>query len=298
MQSLLSATTLLSPSPRPQSIPPTSALLQPHDGAPLSYDTSLIPEKYLRAQKAEGAGGRGRNLVRSPPSTLLDAPTRAAMDMPNGYTARGQARAVRGADGGRDSVYENGHYDERDNPDPSRSEVTPLLSPSPRRASASRKSFLSPPLEPTFLGRTTSRPSSAGSNILRRLWVPGRASTPSKPLTRPTFPPPSLSTYSPLPFAPLSPRAKLTLFINQTISIALSTVFLAGVVAWALAVEIKQKLPQWIWPTKGETFPWDDDKYWRKEGRKVSKEPKDYARQVGMDIEDQVVETEDGYHLK
>lgn len=65
-----------------------------------------------------------------------------------------------------------------------------------------------------------------------------------------------------------------------------------------MTIEIKQKLPQWIWPTKGRTFPWDDDRYWRKEGKKVSKDPRDYARQVGMEIEEQVVETEDGYYLK
>jgi hypothetical protein len=53
-----------------------------------------------------------------------------------------------------------------------------------------------------------------------------------------------------------------------------------------------------VWPGKGKSFPWDDDKYWKKEGRKVSKDPRDYARQVGMDIEHQVVETEDGYLLK
>lgn len=181
----------------------------------------------------------------------------------------------------------------------SRPESTPLLSPSPKRAGPS---FLSPrspvPSQPTFLGRATSRPSSAGSNgsILRR--IIDRASTPSQQSTRPTFPPPSLSTYSPLPFAPLSLRAKLGLLFSQTVSVLLSTVFLAGVVGWALTIEIKQKLPQWIWPTKGRTFPWDDDRYWRKEGKKVSKDPRDYARQVGMEIEEQVVETEDGYYLK
>jgi hypothetical protein len=92
--------------------------------------------------------------------------------------------------------------------------------------------------------------------------------------------------------------AKINLFINQSISVGLSTVFLAFVVSWAMAGETARRLPKWIWPGKGKKFPWDDDQYWRKEGRKISKDPRDYARQVGMDIEHQTVETEDGYLLK
>jgi hypothetical protein len=92
--------------------------------------------------------------------------------------------------------------------------------------------------------------------------------------------------------------AKINLFINQTISIILSTFFLVFVVAWALSTEIARALPKWIRPGPTKKFPWDDDRYWRKEGRKISKEPRDYARQVGMDIENQTVETEDGYLLR
>ena len=65
-----------------------------------------------------------------------------------------------------------------------------------------------------------------------------------------------------------------------------------------MSAELVKALPKWMRPIKAKTFPWDDDSYWRKEGRKVSKDPRDYARQVGMDIEHQTVETEDGYLLR
>lgn len=296
MVSLLSTTTLLT-STTP-SIDYNSPLLKPKSGAPLYNDPSLIPAKYrIDPEKADliqdlTSTPKAIRLVRSPPSTLLDAPTRAAMNLPNEHTALGQARAMRGYE-------ETSEFDPlASSPHSAGSEYTPLIAPSPQRAGS--RSLLSPPNhhQPSFLGRATSRPSSAGSNgnILRRFIQ--RATTPSQELTRPTFPPPTLTTYSPLPFAPLTFSAKVALFFSQAASIAVSTVALAIVVSWALFIEVKQKLPQWIWPTKKRIFPWDNDAYWRKEGRKVSKEPRDYARQVGLDIEDQVVETEDGYYLK
>jgi hypothetical protein len=148
------------------------------------------------------------------------------------------------------------------------------------------------------LSRSSSNAStSSNRGILRRIFI-DRATTPSQHLTRPTFPPVSLTTYSPQPHTPLSILAKINLAINQTISIVLSTFFLGFVVSWAMSMETLRALPKWIRPDKVQKFPWDDDKYWRKEGRKISKEPKDYALQVGMDIENQTVETEDGYLLR
>jgi hypothetical protein len=217
------------------------------------------------------------------------------MNMPNASTAHGQARALRGGEA------KTPEYELKEDGSLSMSgsmygnadgvqiggETTPLLSPTPRHPGQ---------------GVPISRPSSAQSTtsnrgILRRIFI-DRAGTPSQHLTRPTFPPPSLSTYSPIPPSPLSLLAKITLFINQTISILLSTFFLAFVVAWALAAEIAKGLPKWVWPDRPKKFPWDDEKYWRKEGRGVSKDPKAYARQIGMDIENQTVETEDGYYLR
>lgn len=62
--------------------------------------------------------------------------------------------------------------------------------------------------------------------------------------------------------------------------------------------ELSRVLPRWLSSGETKKFPWDDERYWKKEGRKISKEPRDYARQVGMDIENQTVETEDGYYLR
>lgn len=67
---------------------------------------------------------------------------------------------------------------------------------------------------------------------------------------------------------------------------------------WAVAAELAKWLPKWIWPDRSRKFPWDDEEYWKKEGRTVSKDPAFYAKQVGMDIEHQTVETDDGYYLK
>lgn len=306
---------------------PRSALT-PVPGAPLSADQSLVPPKYLSEKSTStGASPSGTtstspisstassvnlhparvpppalNLVRSPPSQLLDAPARAALNMPNSMTAPGQARAVRGGEA-RTPEYEidvedygsgngNGNGSGTANGvrmgwgDASRGraeENVPLLAPTPMRPGLSRSS--------------SAASTSSNRGILRRIFI-DRATTPSQHLTRPTFPPPSLSTYAPQPPSPLTLTAKINLFINQGISIALSTVFLAFVVSWAMSVEVARALPRWIWPGPGKKFPWDDEKYWKKEGRKISKEPRDYALQVGMDIENQVVETEDGYHLR
>lgn len=278
---LLSATTsILSPSPITK---PRSPLAPSTSGAPLANDTTLIPQKYLSQTSTSfpqtnttGYNHRPALNLRSPPSTLLDAPGRAALNMPNGLTASGQARAVRGGEA-KTPEYE---LDQE--------EYTPLLAPTPgypNRPGISRSSST---------GSTTS---TGNRGILRRIFI-DRATTPTQHLTRPTFPPPSSSTYSPLPPSPLTISSKVNLFINQTISILLSTVFLTFVVAWALFAEITKGLPKWVWRTSPKVFPWDDQKYWQKEGRKVSKDPSDYARQVGMDIEHQTVETEDGYYLK
>ena len=269
-------------------------------GAPLASDTSLIPSKYLEKADIAAASPVSStasavnlhpalndhplklNLIRSPPSQLLDAPARAALNMPNGATASGQARAVRGGEATtpdydieEGEMYNGGRR--------GRDENVPLLAPTAVRPGLSRSS--------------SAASTSSSRGILRRIFI-DRASTPSQHLSRPTFPPPSLSTYHPVPHSPLTLSAKINLFINQTISVILSTFFLAGVVLWATSVEIARALPKWINSTSGKKFLWDDEKYWKKEGRKISKDPRDYAQQVGMDIEHQVAETEDGYLLK
>ncbi|WVR04487.1 hypothetical protein IAU60_001491 [Kwoniella sp. DSM 27419] len=319
-------TSIISPPPPDQ----PRGSLSPNGGAPLTGDTFLIPSKYLSADRKrdEEIGGpcsprdtfaaQGLSsshnpypsrlspspsksphiqLTRAPPSTLLDAPARAAMSMPNGSTAAAQARAVRGGEV-RTPEYEVDDDGFGSLSPSSRSrgrrgeESTPLLAPTPQYPGMNHGSG----------GPGLSRSSSAASNsssrgILRRIFI-DRAGTPSQHLSRPTFPPPSLSTYSPLPPSPLTLGAKINLFINQAISVTLSTYFLIFVVLWAFSAECAKALPKWVWPDKPRNFPWDDEKYWRKEGKKVSKDPADYAKQVGMDIEHQTVETDDGYYLK
>ncbi|OWT37789.1 lipid particle protein [Cryptococcus neoformans var. grubii Br795] len=297
--SFLNATAaFIAPSPIAKSRSP----LSPTEGAPLSGDTTLIPNKYLNEKRDEDTGyppsplktesqaqttslnphpsrsvpAEIPSLVRSPPSTLLDAPARAAMSLPNSQTAAAQARAVRGGE------VKTPEY-EVDEDVYSRAEDVPLLAPIPLRPSLSRAS--------------SAASTASNRGILRRIFI-DRSTTPSQHLTRPTFPPPSLSTYSPMSPAPLSLWAKLNLLFVQTTSIILSTYFLVLVVLWAVAAEMAKCLPKWIWPERPRKFPWDDEEYWKKEGKTVSKDPAFYAKQVGMDIEHQTVETEDGYYLK
>jgi hypothetical protein len=88
------------------------------------------------------------------------------------------------------------------------------------------------------------------------------------------------------------------LAFNQAVSFGLSTFFLLGVVIYAMTVEAVYAIPTLLRPSKDPKYAWDNDKYWRREGKKISKEPKDYAQQIGLDIENQTVETEDGYFLR
>jgi len=135
------------------------------------------------------------------------------------------------------------------------------------------------------------------NTLLRRVFI-DRSASPTQHLLRPTFPPPSLSTYSPASPRPLSPFEKIKLFFMQTVSLVISTFFLSGVVIWAVSVESYTQIPRLLkGKTKQRTFPWDDAKYW-KTNDKTSRNPRDYAKAIGMDIEDQTVETEDGYYLK
>lgn len=297
------------------SVPP------PAPGAPLSNQTELLPAPVLvLAETAsvhalpvaggaddgpvdliegvvDGLGNRDGKTTAIRYSKkltdLMDAPARAALNMPNGLTASKQARAFRrGADPSTPEFEMN----------------TPDLSPQPPillngaleggggagffKDSASTSTGYSRSPSPNFMTSMTSN-----SSLLRRVLVE-RSSSPNQHLTRPTFPPPSLSTYSPQPPRPMTLAAKFRLFVMQTVSLVISTAFLAVVVTWAVSVEVLQWTRSLLTgkkPTK--VFPWDDDKYWRK-NEKVSKEPRDYAKAIGMDMENQTIETEDGFYLR
>jgi lysosomal acid lipase/cholesteryl ester hydrolase len=91
---------------------------------------------------------------------------------------------------------------------------------------------------------------------------------------------------------------RIKLNAMQSVSLLVSTVFLSGVVIWAVSMSAYTQIPRLLkGQPKRRTFPWDDEKYWAK-NEKVSRHPRDYARAIGMDIEDQTIETEDGYYLK
>lgn len=173
-------------------------------------------------------------------------------------------------------------------------EQMPLLSPQPQRAAKLNGGGLAAPAGPSRPNSATSDRS--GRGILRRIFI-DRVGTPSQHLLRPTFPPLSLTTYT-SEHAPMTIYEHVKLCIGQTISMGISTVFLLCVVVWALAIETLQAVPKWLRRSKVKTYAWDDDSKWRKLDKKVSKEPQYYARQIGMDIENQTVETEDGYRLR
>lgn len=140
-------------------------------------------------------------------------------------------------------------------------------------------------------------PSSSSRSLLRRVFI-DRSASPTQHLLRPTFPPPSLSTYAPRSPRPMTRVAKIQLFIAQSISLIISTFFLSGVVLWAVTTDIRHQIPRMLrGQKKKRTFPWDDERYWRK-NEKVSKDPRDYARAIGMDMDNQTIETEDGYFLR
>lgn len=135
------------------------------------------------------------------------------------------------------------------------------------------------------------------STLLRRVFI-DRSSSPTQHLLRPTFPPPSLSTYSPRSPKPLTAPEKVKLFMMQSVSLIISTIFLTGVVAWAVSTDIRQQIPRMLKGKKPKkTFPWDDEAYWSKH-ENVSKDPRDYALAIGMDMENQTIETEDGFYLR
>lgn len=136
-----------------------------------------------------------------------------------------------------------------------------------------------------------------GRSLLRRVFI-DRSASPTQHLLRPTFPPPSLSTYAPRSPKPMTFLAKCQLFLSQFISLVISTIFLSGVVLWAVATDLRHQIPRMLrGKRKKRTFPWDDEQYWRT-NEKVSKDPRDYARAIGMDMENQQIETEDGYYLR
>ena len=217
----------------------------------------------------------------------MDATARAAVNMPNLATNPSPARAVRGGEAKtpEDEIHGEEALDGYTRGDRTGGQRRTLYAPRPIPPSRSHTS-------------TAASTSLTTHGVSQRMFL-DPADTPSQQLTRPAFQtPPSSSTYALQTPSPLSLSTTTSLFINQAISVLLSTVPLTFVVIRAIAAETAGAISEWIRPIESKRFSWDDDQYWRKEGKMVSKDPRDYARQVGMDIEHQTVETEDGYHLR
>lgn len=82
---------------------------------------------------------------------------------------------------------------------------------------------------------------------------------------------------------------------------AASAAFLILIVVWALGARGLGAGIKWLRGVKrdGRRREWEDDENRRKyEGEKVVKDIRYYARNCGFDVEEQEVETKDGYLLK
>jgi len=259
------------------------------DGRPTG--TGVAPVELIGQVAGAGKGTYGTTTAvryNNRLTDLMDAPARAALNMPNGLTAHKQARAHRRAEDVMTPEFEI---------DKEMSSSEELA----RRPTDNGGFSGVPATESTGYSRSPSPnfliSGLQNSSLLRRILIE-RSASPNQHLTRPTFPPPSLSTYAPQPPRPLSFYAKIHLLITQIVSLVISTAFLLVVVAWAVSLDMLHQVPRFIMGKKPDkTFPWDDAEYWRK-NENVSKDPRDYARAIGMDMEHQTVETEDGYYLR
>jgi lysosomal acid lipase/cholesteryl ester hydrolase len=91
--------------------------------------------------------------------------------------------------------------------------------------------------------------------------------------------------------------SRVRLQFSQLLAIALSSIFLLGVVFWALTVRLLAAIPKILWShhTKEER-QWDDAQRWSKE--KLVKDVRYYAETCGFKIINETCETEDGYYLR
>jgi len=70
-----------------------------------------------------------------------------------------------------------------------------------------------------------------------------------------------------------------------------------GVVIFALIHKfIFLTLPRFFHPRPKQTFEWDEPEKWKKE--KIINDPKYYAQNAGVELEETTVESEDGFYLK
>lgn len=89
---------------------------------------------------------------------------------------------------------------------------------------------------------------------------------------------------------------RTSLFFNQTICNAFSSVLLLLVVFWAVFIELASSVPSCLCRGDSSRYPWDDPKRWKHE--KNIKDVRYYAKEVGLDVSEEVVETDDGFFLR
>ncbi|KAF7974323.1 hypothetical protein HWV62_12366 [Athelia sp. TMB] len=91
-------------------------------------------------------------------------------------------------------------------------------------------------------------------------------------------------------------RSTFSLWRTQTVSFAISSLFLAAVVLWAVASYLWESRWSWWGGTPRQAFEWDDRNKWGEE--EATRDVRYYAHQAGFDIVDEEVETEDGFLLR
>jgi hypothetical protein len=96
---------------------------------------------------------------------------------------------------------------------------------------------------------------------------------------------------------PYGPVDKLWLWWNKLSSFVISSSFLILVVLYASCVRIAAVIPKMFKGSKPHVYAWDEHAKQR-EREKVVKDIGYYARQCGYDIQDETVETQDGYFLR
>jgi len=90
--------------------------------------------------------------------------------------------------------------------------------------------------------------------------------------------------------------ARVRLLASQTLSLIISSFFLTFVVIWAFFHRLRKAVPAWIRREQPKVYTWDRPEHREKES--VVNDIGYYARQVGLDIVDEEVETADGYLLR
>jgi hypothetical protein len=78
--------------------------------------------------------------------------------------------------------------------------------------------------------------------------------------------------------------------------LVISSTFLVVVVAWAILLSLPRTVIGYFRGRKEETYAWDDPDKWHHE--QPTTDPRYYAQQVGLDIVESTIQTEDGFLIR